>query len=165
MKIDSLHVLYIKELRDLYHAEKQIVKALPKMIEACESTELRTALSDHLEETRGHITRLEQVFELHNEQPKTETCKGMEGIIDEDKDILSHDENPGVRDAGIIAGAQKVEHYEIASYGSVRSWAEQMGHTRAAQLLAQTLEEEKKADAKLTKISSALNIQAVRRAG
>lgn len=165
MKLDSLHVLYLKELRDTYHAEKQIVKALPKMIEAAQSPELRTALSHHLEETKGQVTRLEQVFQLHNEEPKTETCKGMEGILDQGKDIVGHDENPGVRDAGIIAGAQKVEHYEMASYGSLRAWAEQMGHTRAAQLLQQTLDEEKQADAKLTQISRSLNLEAVRRAG
>lgn len=165
MKLESLHILYIKELRDLYHAEKQILKALPKVIESTGSSELRTALSHHLEETKGHVTRLEQVFQMHNEEAKTETCKGMEGILDEGKEVLSHDENPGVRDAGIVAGCQKVEHYEIASYGSVHAWAEQMGHTQAASLLQQTLDEEKKADQKLTEISKRLNVEAVRRAG
>src|SRR5262252_561731 len=116
MKLESLHELYLKELRDLYHAEKQIVKALPKMIEASESSDLRTALSDHLQETQNQVTRLERVFQMHNVEPKTETCKGMEGIIDEGKDIAGHDENTDVRDAGIIASAQKVEHYEIAAY-------------------------------------------------
>ena len=164
MKIDSLHALYLNELRDLYHAEKQIVKALPKMIENTNSTDLRTALSSHLEETRGHVTRLERVFRLHGEEPKTETCQGMKGIIDEGDDIVGHDENLNVRDAGIIAGAQKVEHYEIASYGSVRTWAEQMGHQESATLLQQTLDEEKRADEKLTKIASTLNIEAVRSA-
>jgi len=164
MKIDSLHALYLNELRDLYHAEKQIVKALPKMIENTNSTDLRTALSSHLEETRGHVTRLERVFRLHGEEPKTETCQGMKGIIDEGDDIVGHDENLNVRDAGIIAGAQKVEHYEIASYGSVRTWAEQMGHQDAASLLQQTLDEEKRADAKLTEIAARLNIEAVRTA-
>jgi ferritin-like metal-binding protein YciE len=164
MKIDSLHALYLTELRDLYHAEKQIVKALPKMIEHTNSTDLRTALSNHLEETRGHVARLERVFGLHGEQPKAETCEGMEGIIDEGEDIVSHDENPNVRDAGIIAGAQKVEHYEIASYGSVRTWAEQMGHQEAATILQQTLNEEKRADEKLTQIAASLNLEAVRSA-
>jgi len=165
MKLQDLHTLYIKELRDTYHAEKQITKALPKMIDAAESQQLRSALSKHLDETQNHITRLERVFQMHNEDPKTETCKGMEGIIDEGKDVLSHDENREVRDAGLIAAAQKVEHYEIATYGSLRSWAEQMGHTQAAQLLQQTLDEEKNADAKLTQIAQTLNVEAVRRAG
>ena len=164
MKFENLHALYLNELRDLYHAEKQILKALPKMIEKTNSTQLRTALSNHLQETQGHVDRLERIFRLHHEEPKTETCQGMKGIIDEDEDILSHDENPNVRDAGIIAGAQKVEHYEIASYGSVRAWAEQMGHQEAAKILQQTLNEEKMADEKLTQIAASLNVEAVRTA-
>jgi ferritin-like metal-binding protein YciE len=165
MKLESLHQLYIDELRDLYHAEKQILKALPKVIESTSSPELRTALSHHLEETKGHVTRLEQVFQLHNEEAKAKTCDGMKGILSEGEDILSHDENPEVRDAGIVAGCQKVEHYEIASYGSVRAWAEQMGHTEAARILQQTLDEEKHAEQKLTEIGKRLNVQTVRRAG
>lgn len=165
MKLQSLHELYIKELHDLYDAENQIIKALPKMIESADSSELRNALSHHLEETRGQVTRLEQVFRMHNEDVKGEKCKGIEGIINEDKEVVKHDENLNVRDAGIIAGAQKVEHYEIAAYGTVRTWAEQMGHTQAAQLLQQTLDEERKADQKLTEIARSLNVEAVRRAG
>lgn len=165
MKLDSLHSLYLNELHDLYHAEKQLVKALPKMIENTRSTDLRTALSNHLDETKGHVTRLEQVFRLHHEEPKAETSKGMEGIIDEGEKIVSHDENASVRDAGIIAGAQKAEHYEIASYGSLRTWAEQMGHREAAQILQQTLDEEKNADKRLTQIAATLNVEAARRAG
>jgi ferritin-like metal-binding protein YciE len=160
VKLESLHELYIKELHDLYDAERQIIRALPKMVEASSSSDLRKALSQHLEQTREQVTRLEQIFQLHNENVKGEKCKGMEGIIDEDKDIVKHDENPGVRDAGIIAGAQKVEHYEIAGYGSVRTWAEQMGHTEAAELLQQTLNEEKEADKKLTQIAGKLNLEA-----
>jgi ferritin-like metal-binding protein YciE len=165
VKLESLHQLYITELHDLYDAENQIIKALPKMIDAANSNQLRTALEEHLEQTRGHVSRLEQIFQMHNEDVKGQKCKGMDGIIDEDKDIVKHDENLGVRDAGIIAGAQKVEHYEIASYGSVRTWAEQMGHTQAAQLLQQTLNEEKEADKKLTQLAESLNTEAVRRAG
>jgi len=165
VKLESLHQLYIKELHDLYDCENQIIKALPKMIDAADSNQLRTALEEHLEQTRGHVTRLEQIFQMHNEDVKGEKCKGMDGILDEGKDIVKHDENRGVRDAGIIAGAQKVEHYEISGYGSVRTWAEQMGHTQAAQLLQQTLNEEKEADKKLTQIAESLNIEAVRRAG
>ncbi len=165
MKFESLHDLYLNELRDLYSAEKQILKALPKVIESSGSADLRTALSNHLEETKNHVVRLERVFQLHNEKAKAETCDGMKGILDEGDDILDHDENPSVRDAGIIAGCQKVEHYEISAYGSVRTWAEQMGHTEAAQILQQTLEEEKHADQKLTEVASQLNPQTVRRAG
>jgi ferritin-like metal-binding protein YciE len=165
MKLESLHELYIHELHDLYSAEDQITKALPKMIQSVESSELRSALATHLEETRGHVTRLEQVFRLHNEEVKGEKCKGMEGIINEGKDVVKHKENLSVRDTGIIAGAQKVEHYEIAGYGSVRAWAEQMGHAEAAQLLQQTLDEEKQADKILTQLAQSLNVQAVQRAG
>jgi ferritin-like metal-binding protein YciE len=165
MKLESLHELYIKELRDMYDAENQIIKALPKMVESCNSSQLRNALSQHLEQTRGHVERLERILTIHNEDVKGEKCKGMEGIIDEGKEIVKHDENPGVRDAGIIGGAQKVEHYEMASYGSLRTWAQQMGHTEAAQLLQQTLDEEKAADEKLSQIAQQLNVEAVRRAG
>ncbi|HUB80927.1 MAG TPA: ferritin-like domain-containing protein [Bryobacteraceae bacterium] len=165
MKFESLHQLYLMELRDLYDAEKRIVKALPRVIENTTSPDLQTALSNHLQETKGHVTRLEQVFKLHNEEAKTETCDGMKGILSEGEDILGHDENPEVRDAGIIAACQKVEHYEIASYGTVRKWAEQMGHTKAVQLLQQTLDEEKTADRKLTEIGEKLNPQSVRHAG
>jgi len=165
MKFESLHELYVAELRDLYDAERRILKALPKVIENTASPELQTALSNHLEETKGHVTRLEQVFELHHEEAKAETCDGMKGILAEGEDILDHDENREVRDAGIIGACQKVEHYEIASYGAVRTWAEQMGHTKAMQILQQTLEEEKKADKKLTEIAAKLNPQSVRHAG
>jgi len=165
MKLENLHQLYLLELKDLYDAEHRIIDALPKMIESTDSSELRNALAMHLEQTRGHVTRLEEVFQIHNESPEREKCKGIIGIIDEDKIVVKHDENLDVRDAGIIAGAQKVEHYEIASYGSVRTWAQQMGHTRAAQLLEQTLNEEKAADKKLSEIAMKLNVEAVRRAG
>jgi ferritin-like metal-binding protein YciE len=165
MKFESLHDLYLNELRDLYDAEKRIVKALPKVIEKTNSPELRNALTSHLEQTKGHVTRLEQVFQLHQEEAKTETCDGMKGILAEGEDLLDHAENPDLRDAGIVAACQKVEHYEMASYGSVRTWAEQMGHTRAASILQQTLDEEKQADQKLTQIGERLNTKAVRRAG
>ena len=165
MKIESLHELYIKELNDLYDAENQIIKALPKMIEASNSDQLRLALSEHLEQTRNQVARLEQVFRLHNEEAEGEKCDGMAGIIDEGKDIIKHDENPDVRDAGIIAAAQRVEHYEMAAYGTVRTWAQQMGHTQAAALLQQTLDEEGEADKRLTQIAMSLNVEAVRRAG
>jgi ferritin-like metal-binding protein YciE len=165
MKFHSLHELYIKELHDLYDAENQIVKALPKMIEASNSSQLRSALSDHLEQTKDQLVRLEQVFRLHNEEAEGETCKGISGIINEGKDIVKHDENPDVRDAGIISAAQRVEHYEMAAYGTVRTWAQQMGHTEAAELLQQSLDEEGEADKRLTEIAMNLNVVATRQAG
>ena len=165
MKLQSLHDLYLEEIRDLYSAEKQILKALPKVIEKTESSALRQALSNHLEETRNQVVRLERVFQLHNEPAKAETCDGMKGILEEGEDILDHDENRAVRDAGIISACQRVEHYEIAAYGSVRTWAEQLGHKEAAGLLQQTLDEEKHADQKLTEIAMQLNLQTTRRAG
>src|SRR5690242_9552377 len=128
MKLETLHDLYLNELHDLYHAENQIIKALPKMIESSNSTELRNALANHLEQTRTHVDRLEQVFRLHNEEIKGEKCKGMQGIIDEGKDLVKHDDNLDVRDAAIIAACQKVEHYEMAGYGTARTWAEMMNH-------------------------------------
>jgi ferritin-like metal-binding protein YciE len=161
MKLASLHELYLNELHDLYDGEKQIIKALPKMIESSTSAELRNALSNHLEETRSQVTRLEQIFRLHNEGVKGEKCKGLEGIINEGKDLLKHDENVIVRDAAIISAAQKVEHYEMAGYGTVRTWAELMGHEEAARLLQETLDEEGEADKKLTEIAMALNPEAV----
>jgi ferritin-like metal-binding protein YciE len=162
MKLETLHDLYINELHDLYDAENQIVKALPKMIESSQSTELRTALSNHLEETQTQVRRLEQIFEMHGEDIKGEKCKGLRGIIDEGEDLIKHDDNLDVRDAAIIAAAQKVEHYEIAGYGTVRTWAEMMGHERAAQLLQETLNEEGEADKKLTRIARTLNAEAER---
>jgi ferritin-like metal-binding protein YciE len=162
MKLESLHELYLNELHDLYDGETQIIKALPKMIESSTSSELRNALSNHLEETRTQVTRLEQIFQLHNEDVKAEKCKGLRGIIDEGEDLIKHDENVIVRDAAIISAAQKVEHYEIASYGTVRTWAELMGHEESARLLQQTLDEEGEADKKLTEIAMALNPEAVR---
>ena len=165
MKLETLHDLYINELHEMYHAEDQIIKALPKMIESANSNELRNALSNHLEQTRTHVERLEQVLRIHNEEIEGTKCKGMQGIIDEAKDLIKHDDNLDVRDAAIIASAQKVEHYEIAAYGTLRTWAGLMDHDEAARLLQQTLEEEGEADKKLTQIAMALNPVAVRRAG
>jgi ferritin-like metal-binding protein YciE len=164
MKLESLHDLYLNELRELYNGQNQIIKALPKMIESSNSSELRNALSEHLQQTHEQVRRLQQVFQLHGEEVKGEKCKGLEGIIDEGKDMVKHDENPNVRDAALIAEAQKIEHYEIAAYGSMRTWAQQMGHTRAAELLQQTLNEEGDADKKLTAIAESLNLEAVRHA-
>ena len=165
MKLESLHDLYLSELRDLYSAEKQIVKALPKMIEKTESPELRQALEDHLEQTTGHVERLEQVFEMHGESPKRQKCKGMEGILAEGDEMVGHDAAPAVRDAAIISAGQRVEHYEMAAYGTVRTYAEQLGHGRAAAVLQETLDEERAADEKLTSIAkSRVNVEATQTA-
>jgi|SRR5215469_16001904 len=165
MKIESLHDLYVNELQDIYGAEEQILRALPKVIEKTTTPELRQALSNHLEETRGHVSRLVQIFEMHGEEAKKQKCKGMQGVLSEGDDLIGHDAPPQVRDAAIISACQRVEHYEMAVYGTLRTYAQQMGHERAAALLQQTLNEETAADQKLTNIASTrVNIEAVRHA-
>lgn len=165
MKLESLHDLYLSELSDLYSAEKQILKALPKMIQKTESPDLRRSLEDHLAETNGHVTRLEQVFEMHGESPKKTKCKGMEGVLAEGDELVGQDATPAVRDAAIISAAQRVEHYEIAVYGTVRTYAEQLGHSRSAAVLQETLDEERGANEKLTQIATQrVNIEATRTA-
>src|SRR5207249_598885 len=142
MKLDKLQKLYINELRDLYNAENQLLKALPKMAKAASSPELKQAFEKHLEQTKSHVERLEQVFEDINEKPKGKTCHGMKGLIEEGSEILQEEGDESVIDAGIIVAAQKVEHYEIAGYGSVRTFAELLGKERSAELLQTTLNEE-----------------------
>jgi len=164
VKLESLYDLYLSELRDLYSAEDQIIKALPKVIEKVQSPELRNALASHLEETRGHVARLEQVFQMHGEEAKKQKCKGMEGVLDEGGEMIGKDATPAVRDAAIISACQRVEHYEMAAYGTVRTFAEQMGQERAAKLLQETLDEETAADEKLTNIAASRNIEAARTA-
>jgi ferritin-like metal-binding protein YciE len=156
MKLESLHDLYIKELRDLYDAEKQIIKALPKMIKATTSSELQNAFESHLEQTRGHVERLEQVFEKLGSRARATKCKGIEGIIDEGKEMMEEDGDNAVIDAAIISAAQRVEHYEMAGYGCVRTYAQTLGYDDQARLLEQTLEEEKEADEKLTQIAESI---------
>jgi ferritin-like metal-binding protein YciE len=153
---NDLHELFLDELADLYNAEKQLTKALPKMIKAAQSDELRTAIEEHLEETEGHVTRLERVAKSLDENLKRKTCAAMEGLIEEASEILQEQKGKSSLDAAIIAAAQKVEHYEIASYGTVRAWAEQMGHNEAVNLLKETLDEESAADEKLTEIAESL---------
>jgi len=163
MKLTSLHDLYIAELKDLYDAENRIVKALPKMAEAANSPELRTAFEQHLEQTRGHVDRLEQIFQQMDEAPKGQKCKGMEGLIDEGEDMIDEgdDAPPAVSDAALIASAQRVEHYEIAAYGTVRNFARRLGFDDHARLLQQTLDEEGETDKKLTDLAeSYINEQA-----
>ena len=150
---NDLHELFLDELADLYSAEHQLTKALPKMAKAAQSDELREALEKHLEETEEHLSRLEQVAESLDETLKKKTCKAMKGLIEEADDIVKEQKDSSALDAGIIAACQKVEHYEIASYGTVCAWAEQMGHDEALKLLRQTEEEESAADEKLTEIA------------
>lgn len=160
MKANSLRELYVGELRDLYDAEHQIIKALPKMISKVSSEELKNALSEHLDITRQQAERLEQIFENMGEKAKAEKCDGMEGVIKERNELLKDTEDDDVRDAAIISAAQKVEHYEMAGYGTARTWASLLGEDEAADLLEQTLDEEKEADQKLTDIADAINVEA-----
>src|ERR1700704_1631396 len=141
MKLDNLRKLYIEELRDLYSAENQLIKALPKMAKGASSDELRQAFENHLQETEGHVERLETIFEDLDESPKGKTCHAMKGLVEEGSEMLDEEGEESVLDAGIIAAAQKVEHYEIASYGTVRTFAGLLGEKQAAELLETTLEE------------------------
>ena len=149
----TLHDAFIDELRDTYDAEKQLTKALPKMAKAAKSPELRTALEAHLEETMGQIERLERVFESLEEKVRGKHCDGMAGIIEEGKSIMGEDFDDATMDACLIAAGQRAEHYEMAAYGTLVAWARGMGHDEAANLLQETLEEEKAADEKLTAIA------------
>jgi ferritin-like metal-binding protein YciE len=149
----TLHDAFIDELRDAYDAEKQVTKALPKMIKAAGSDELRTAFETHLEETREQIARLEQVFAGLGEKVRGKHCDGVAGIIEEGKSAMEEDFDDATLDACLIASAQRVEHYEMAAYGTLVAWAEAMGHSDAAELLQQTLEEEKATDEKLTQLA------------
>ena len=153
MELKSLDDVLEEELKDLYSAEKQLVEALPDIVEAASSKELQDAISDHLEETRGHVKRLEEVFQAIGIEPESEHCDGMEGLISEGSEVAEADGDGDARDAALIGAAQRVEHYEIAAYGTARSLAKQLGHTDAAKLLNQTLDEESAADEKLTKIA------------
>jgi ferritin-like metal-binding protein YciE len=149
----TLHDAFLDELRDAYDAEKQLTKALPKLAKAASSTELRTAFENHLEETRGHVDRLERVFESLDEKIRGKHCEGIAGIIEEGKSIMEEDFDESTMDACLIAAGQRAEHYEMAAYGTMVAWARGMGHVEAADLLQQTLDEEKAADKKLTKLA------------
>ena len=152
MSLDSLEKLFLEELKDIYNAEKQLTRALPRMAKAAESPELQQAFTKHLKETEGQIRRLEQVFKGLGQAARGKKCKGMEGLIEEGKEMLEEEGEPQVVDAALISAAQKVEHYEIASYGCLRTYAELLGYTEAAQLLQQNLQEEEAADRKLTQL-------------
>jgi ferritin-like metal-binding protein YciE len=161
MEMESLKELYVDELKDLYSAEKQLVKALPKMAKNATNPELKQAFTDHLQETEGHVERLEQIFEMLGERAGGKKCKGMEGLIEEAKELLEEDAAEEVLDAGLIAKAQHVEHYEMAGYGTVRTYARQLGLEDQAELLQETLDEEGKADELLTQIAeSSVNAEA-----
>jgi len=155
MKLNTMEDLFVAELRDMYHAEKQLVKALPKLAKAATRPELQTAFEQHLQETINQVSRLEQVFASLELKARAETCEAMEGLIEEGKELIDAKGEDVVRDAGLIAAAQKVEHYEIASYGCLITWAKELGHEQAANLLGQNLEEEKAADQKLTTLAEA----------
>jgi len=156
----TLEEMFLQEVRDLYDCEQRLIKALPKMSETAATPELKQAFESHLAETEMHVTRLEQIFGMFGQEAKSDTCKGIKGIIAEGEDILDEDTDPWIRDAGIIAAAQKAEHYEIASYGTLRAWAQILGRQDVRQLVEFTLEEEKHADEKLTGIASRLNARA-----
>ena len=160
MKEAGLKELYIDELRDIYNAENQLVKALPKMAKAATSDELRSGFEQHLEQTKGHVKRLEEIFSELDEKPTGKKCKGMQGLIEEGKEMIDEDLEDEVLDAGLISAAQRVEHYEIAAYGCVRTFATILGEDSAAELLEQTLEEEKETDKKLTELAENINLEA-----
>ncbi len=151
--IETMDDLFAHTLQDVYYAEKQIVKSLPEMIEKATDSQLKSGLKDHLQQTKGHVTRLEQVFKLHGTEPKGIDCPAIDGIIEEAEDVAGDIDNKNVLDAGIIAAAQAVEHYEITRYGSLVAWAKQLGRNDCASILQQTLDEEKMADQKLTSIA------------
>jgi ferritin-like metal-binding protein YciE len=153
MSLATLQDLLVHELKDLYSAERQLVQALPKMAKAASSDELRSAFENHLAQTEEQVTRIETIMESFGESPKGQKCAGMEGLLEEGKNFRKEVADVDVMDAGIIAAAQKVEHYEIASYGTVCEYARVLGHTEALQLLEQTLEEEKTADELLSKLA------------
>ena len=154
-KLDSLEHLLVHELKDLYHAEQQLVKTLPKVAKQASSKQLQQLIEGHLTETEGHVAKLEQVFDLLDQPAKGVKCKGMKGILDEGEELMEEKGTPETMDAGIIAAAQKVEHYEIASYGTVATWAEMLGHDEVKEVLREILDEEEQADKKLTQLATA----------
>jgi len=154
--MENLKELLVEELKDLYSAEKQIVKALPKIIKGASSEELKAAITEHLEITKGQVTRLEEVFGQLDEKPKAKTCKGMQGLLEEGSESLDEEEKGMLRDLQLIGAAQRVEHYEVAAYGTAKAMAEKLGLSEAVDLLNETLEEEEEADKKLTEVAEAL---------
>lgn len=160
MTKDSLQELYVDELKDIYSAEKQLTKALPKMAKAATSPDLRRGFEEHLEQTKGQIERLEQIFTMLDKKAGGKKCMGMEGLVREGSEIMGEDFEDDVMDAALISAAQRVEHYEIAAYGTVSAYADLLGESKHASLLRQTLEEEKETDQKLTELSQKINVAA-----
>lgn len=162
MKLGNLRDLYLQELKDIYSAESQVMKALPKMVKAASSPKLQDAFREHLEQTRNQISRLDQIFQGLGVPTRGRRCEAMEGIIKEGEEMMTIDAEPSVRDAALIASAQKVEHYEMASYGTVKAYAKMLGEDEAVDLLDETLSEEMKTDKMLTKLAEkAVNKEAI----
>jgi len=155
----DLKQLYIDELKDIYSAENQLVKALPKMARAANSEKLRSGFEEHLEQTKGHVKRLDQIFAALDEKPTGKTCKGMKGLIEEGDEAAGEDYPAEIKDQALIGAAQRVEHYEIAAYGTVKAMAKKIGDNKAADLLNQTLEEEKQTDEKLTELAEQISVK------
>ncbi|HET9224921.1 MAG TPA: ferritin-like domain-containing protein [Roseiflexaceae bacterium] len=163
MKLNTLQDLLIEELQDIYDAENQILKALPNMAKAASAPQLQQAFEEHLRQTQTHVQRLDQVFQQFGAKSKGKTCKAMQGLIAEGEEMIKERADPAVRDAGLISAAQRVEHYEMAAYGTVRTYARQLGPQQAAQLLQQTLDEEGMTDKRLTMLAESLiNLEAER---
>lgn len=161
MSMDSLKDLYIDELKDLYNAENQLLKALPRMAKKASAPELKRAFQDHLVQTEGHVNRLEKIFKGLGEKPTGKTCKAMKGLVEEGKEIIEEDGDDSVLDAALIGAAQRVEHYEIAGYGVVRTFASLLGENTAVDLLQRTLNEEGETDKKLTALAeTVINVEA-----
>ncbi len=160
MPNDNLKKLYVDELKDLFSAENQLLKALPKMAKAASSDELRAGFEEHLEQTKGHVQRLENILQSLDESPKGKKCVGMEGLVKEGAEVMAEDLEEAVMDAGLIGAARRVEHYEIAAYGAVSELAKALGESNHASLLKQTLEEEQATDEKLTELAKEINAQA-----
>jgi len=159
-KITTLRDVYVEQLKDLYSAENQLIKALPKMAKAADSPELAQGFSDHLEQTKGHAARLEEIFNGLDEKPTGKTCKAMKGLVEEGAEAIGENASPAAKDALLIAAAQRVEHYEIAGYGTVKNFAKLLGEDDAVKLLDQTLQEEVEADEKLTEAAESINVEA-----
>jgi ferritin-like metal-binding protein YciE len=161
MQMESLQELLVEEMRDLYNAETQLTKALPKMVKKASNPDLRKAFETHLRETEGHVQRLQKIFEKLGKKPTGKKCAAMEGLIEEGKEMMSEDMDDDTMDAALISVAQKVEHYEIASYGTIRTWAQQLGDDQTARVLQQTLDEEGKTDKLLTELAeNVINVEA-----
>jgi len=161
MALESLQDLFLDQLKDIYDAEQRITKALPKMAKEATSEELSSAFEEHLSQTEEHVARLERVFRMVGESPSKKTCKAMVGLLQEGEEIMKEDASESVMDAGLIAAAQKVEHYEMATYGCLRDWAQLLGLSEAVEVLQQTLDEEGETDKVLTEIAQSLNVEAM----